>query len=73
MFGDEHDEEWNALLQALRAQAERLGKALILGVPTERNVSRPLAESITENLNGIPLEMIFAPVVHIHDGRNDAR
>jgi formylglycine-generating enzyme required for sulfatase activity len=63
LFGDEHDEEWNALLQALRVQSERLGKALILPSESlvEISVSKSLPKSITENLNGVPLEMILVP------------
>jgi hypothetical protein len=36
LFGDEEEEEWNALLQALRMQAERLGKA----PPTNQTATR---------------------------------
>jgi formylglycine-generating enzyme required for sulfatase activity len=71
LFGDEHEEEWQALLAALSAQAERLGKAT--ATPPQAVIAAPLAPTpaqpepvllpkpYIENLNGVPLEMILVP------------
>ncbi len=54
LFGDEHEDEWQALLAALSTQAERLGKPL-----TPKSTELP--KSIIEDLNGVPLDMILVP------------
>ena len=44
LFGDEHEEEWNALLQALNAQAQRLSQDVAVHSAHPRNFERAAIE-----------------------------
>ena len=63
LFGDEADDEWEALLRSLHEGARRLGKPLITAkVVEEKKIIAPRFESYTEDLgNGVKLEMVAIP------------
>ncbi len=62
LFGDEADDEWEALLRSFQEGARRLGKSLTAKVVEEKKIIAPRFESYTEDLgNGVKLEMVAIP------------